>query len=241
MGLKEILDAAREDIFNALGFIEGGHPMFDLERKLDQRDFVRVLYIAKRAEAMACAEDRPDELVVQTTALKELEGKAPRTCKAIVDALTGGNHLVKEKLRQVAEDQEKVRRAADELRGYEQALGQRALALASGDAMRALPAPRETKDPSDETKGPLNETRNTPTEPAPPPEVIEAELEPAEDTVVGRMEADYRKLTEQLEDYEEPLPPPPELDLPRDPERVADEEMDTENENRKEDVSRYRI
>lgn len=161
MALNEILDAARDDILETLGLREGSNGWSVCVEALDARTFAKVLFLARRAELIACAEGRGDELVVQAEALKELEGKAPKMCAALVDSLTGGSHLVKARLRQLEEDQAKVLRAAAELRGYEQQLGQRALALASGDKPRVL-------------------SSGTPrTEPAPPPDdVVEGELEP---------------------------------------------------------------
>jgi hypothetical protein len=237
MALKEILDAVREDIIAALG----GHAVEGLgmvsgDGPLDARTFARVFYIAQRAEAMACAEDRPDELSTQTRCLSELEGKAPRTCEAIKEALTGGNHLVKEALRQLERDRKLVLEAGRELRHAEEALNTRTLALGSGrpvdrlrlasnnayaevtsmDNTRRQKPHAATVDPATrEQLGPeLTALATAP--------LIEGELE-------GELEGEF---------VEDELPPiqPVKLDLPRDPELDADQEIDTENELRKEDI-----
>jgi len=129
MALREILEAAAADICVELGREDG---VEYVAFNHDARTFARVLYIAKRAEAMACAEDRVDELRVQTECLRELEGKAPLTVAAIQESLTGGNYLVKERLRQLEVDRAKITAATRELKSYEANLTSRSLALTSG-------------------------------------------------------------------------------------------------------------
>jgi len=129
MALREILEAAAADICVELGREDG---VEYVAFNHDARTFARVLYIAKRAEAMACAEDRVDELRVQTECLRELEGKAPLTVAAIQESLTGGNYLVKERLRQLEADRAKITAATRELKSYEANLTNRSLALTAG-------------------------------------------------------------------------------------------------------------
>lgn len=156
MGLKEILKAARADIGIALGVEDDG--------PLDAKNFAKVLFIAKRAEGIACAEGRGDELVVQNQALRDLEGKAPLTCAALTASLTGGDLLVAARLRELEADRQKVLEASRELQNYESRLGQHARALGSGSA------PMLSLGSGDK-----------PTEPAPEGETHEAEFEDAED------------------------------------------------------------
>jgi hypothetical protein len=157
MALKEILEAAAEDIVTAMGGYNSfgeGWTLCDAD-SLNAKVFARVFYISQRAEAIACAEDRGDEVVVQTQAMRELEGKAPKMVAALKETLTGGNHLVKEKLRQLEADHKKLREAARDLKGFEQELQQRNLALSSGDERRAGLALRSDNDVYDGELEPL--------------------------------------------------------------------------------------
>lgn len=244
MALKEILDAARQDIVAAMGghAVEGLGMVTDDSKPLDARTFARVFYIAARAESMACAEDRPDELPVQTRCLSELEGKAPRTCEAIKESLVGGNHLVKEALRRLEADRKLVLEAGRELRRGEEALNTRTLALGAGRPMDRLrlaasngraqqEAPYAEATSMDNTRGqkPYAATVDPATREQLGPELTALATAPLTD--------DEGELEGEL--VEDELPPiqPVKLDLPRDPELDADKEIDTENELRKEDIS----
>lgn len=197
MGLKEILSAARADIGIVLGVDDDARP-------LDARAFAKALFIAKRAENIASADGRGDEFVVLNTALRELEGKAPLTCAALVASLTGGDLLVQAKLREIESDRKKVLEASRELQNYEKRLDQ--FALTAGSAVRQL----GSGDKRDE----------------------------------GVVQGEFDEGDEEASVAEEDLPDPPRppaLDLPRDAEAVADEEIEGEHAKSKVHPDAYRI
>lgn len=187
MTLQDVLEAARLDILEAFA---------TWDHSVDSKVFSKVLFISRRAEHICAAQGRSDALLVQTSALDDLEAKAPRFHAALQEYLLGGNPLLQRKFQQLEADHKKVREAGAVVAAAHDKLVNRELALSSGEAaMRQLAVSN------------LAETlvrRDTEAEELEGETVIEAPVVP-------------------------PLPP-----LPRDPERVADDEIDAETAAHKE-------
>jgi hypothetical protein len=141
-----ILDAAAEEICSILKDAE------EAPTPLTARHFARVLYIARRAEEIACAEGRPDEIAVKTRALEALDGKAPRTYAAIKEDLLGGSPVLRAQQAKLEEDKRAVREAAVALEARRQNLQEDLRALTSG-APRILSLSSGESETGGETPG----------------------------------------------------------------------------------------